>query len=296
VDRDSIFTFMAMNGKDAITMETNDRRAFLTHLGQVGAAAGMGALCVQPMGCSDAGAATTSLLAWPLQYEPLDVEHVRKLAHESFYGGGGCCYGAFDGIIRALAEQIGDPFDEFPTDMMRYDAGGVSGFGSLCGTLNGAAAAVNLVTETSRAKAIISELMSWYAATPLPTQISNTYAVNHEFYVDPLMTDASLARNAAGGNLCHMSVTNWCNASGFGSGSTERKERCARITGDVAAKAVELLNEEYAGTFVAVTPLPSAATNCVSCHHEGENPAVGEWTNGKMDCGTCHVDPVVNPH
>jgi len=277
-------------------METKDRRTFLTHLGQMGAAAGMGVLCAHPMGCSsDADAATTTLLQWPLQYEPLDVEHVRKLAHESYYGGG-CCYGAFDGIVRALAQEVGDPFDDFPTDMMRYGGGGVAGYGSLCGTLNGAAAAVNLVTDTSKARPIISELMAWYAATALPTDIANTYAVNHEYYVETLKTDAVLAQNAAGGNLCHMSVTNWCNASGFGSGSTERAERCARITGDVAAMAVELMNQEYAGSFVAVTPLPSANTSCVTCHHTGENVGAGEFTNGKMDCGICHVDPAVDPH
>ena len=277
-------------------METTDRRAFLTHLGQMGAAAGMGVLCAQPLGCSsDADAATTTLLQWPLEYQPLDVEHVRKLAHESYYGGG-CCYGCFDGIVRALAQEVGDPFDDFPTDMMRYGGGGVAGYGSLCGTLNGAAAAINLVTPMPTANAIISELMAWYAATTLPTDISNQYAVNHEFYVETLKTDAVLPQNVAGGNLCHMSVTNWCNTSGFGSGTVERAERCARLTGDIAARAVELLNQQYDGTFAAVTPLPSEATNCVTCHHSGGDVSSGEFTNGKMDCGICHVDPAVSPH
>ena len=54
--------------------------------------------------------------------------------------------------------------------MMRYGAGGVGGWGSLCGTLNGAAAVVGLVEPAKeRRSQIMRELFSWYESTAPPT-------------------------------------------------------------------------------------------------------------------------------
>ncbi|MBI2432136.1 MAG: C_GCAxxG_C_C family protein, partial [Candidatus Hydrogenedentes bacterium] len=194
--------------------------------------------------------------AWPWAYSALDVERVRKLGHQSFYAGG-CCFGAFDGIVRALVEAVGDPFDKVVTGMMRYGAGGAAGFGSLCGALNGSAAAIGLVSDKDTQNKLVAELLSWYAATPLPTDIANEYARDHAYLVETLKTDEWLESSVAGGELCHLSVTNWCLTSGFKESDIQRSERCARLTGDVAARAVELLNANLAGTFVSENPLPS---------------------------------------
>jgi len=93
-----------------------------------------------------------------------------------------------------------------------------------------------------------------------------------------------------------MSVTNWCRNSGFGSGSQEREERCAWITGDVSARAVELLNQAYQGTFVASTALPSDDTACTACHHKGDDFAAGQFVMSKINCRVCHMEPVLDPH
>ena len=91
---------------------------------------------------------------------------------------------------------------------------------------------------------------------------------------------------AAGGNLCHTSVTNWCNASGYASGSPERSERCARLAGDVVARAVEMLN----GSVVLTGAVPRDKTVCGQCHYKGTDFGGGQFTRGKMDCNTCHTD------
>ena len=191
-----------------------------------------------------------------------------------------------------MREFMGGDFDHIPTDMMRFGGGGVAGFGSICGTLNGAAAAINLMLPNSEANPLITELLSWYAATMLPTAETNAYAMNNPTLPEGKnqLYTGDLGQSIAGGNLCHMSVTNWSRNTGLGSGSIQRKERCARITGDIAARAAELLNQVHNETFVAVTPLPADAVNCTSCHHEGEDPDYGQFTNGKMNCGTCHVE------
>ena len=269
-------------------MKTTDRRTFLRHAGEIAGATGiLGAVSAGLVGCPPIEGGAYKIPDWPWTYVPLDVEYVRKMGHLSFYAGG-CCYGTFDGIVRTLAATAGDPFDKVITDMMRYGAGGVAGFGSLCGTLNGASAAIGLVSDKATQTKLVAELMSWYAVTPLPTDISNQYAQNHEFFVTELKTDEWLESSVAGGNLCHLSVTNWCLQAGFNEADVQRVERCARLTGDVAAKAVELLNAQHNGTFVSQYAAPSSSASCLVCHVPGSGSALS-WTNGKMDCDLCHA-------
>jgi hypothetical protein len=72
--------------------------------------------------------------------------------------------------------------------------------------------------------------------------------------------------------------------SGLASGSPERIERCAQVSGDVAAKAVELLNQGALGL-----RKPSEKTTCRTCHYMGPNFAQGQYTHGEMNCLTCHI-------
>jgi hypothetical protein len=279
-------------------MSQTDRREFLSKVGKVGAMAGAGALVAGSVGCSDNAVATPGqIVQWPLQYEPADEDRARELAYYNFYNGG-CCYGAFEGMVAVMRELLGGDFDHIPTDMMRFGGGGVAGFGSICGTLNGAAAAINLMLPNSEANPLITELLSWYAATMLPTTETNAYAMNSPTLPEgkTQLFTGDLGQSIAGGNLCHMSVTNWSQTTGIGSGSAERKERCARLTADIAVKAFELLTKNYNGTFTAEYGLPADNVNCRTCHKEGTDPLYGEFTNGKMDCGICHIDPVESPH
>ncbi len=116
---------------------------------------------------------------WP--YEPLDVEEVRKLGHKGYYDGG-CAYGAFNAIISSLAEKVGYPYNQIPTYMLHFGRGGILGEESVCGSVLGSIAAVNLITGKEYAPIALA-LVEYYKNTPLPTDISNKYAVNHEFWL-----------------------------------------------------------------------------------------------------------------
>ena len=243
---------------------------------------------------TDGDTTSSPTVQWPLAYAKLDVETVRKRGHRAFYDGD-CCYGAFKAIVESLAEVQGGAFETIPCDMMRYGKGGVVGFASLCGALNGASAAINLVLTLEEATPVITELLNWYSTEQLPSDISNQYAANHEYLVEEMKTDAELPRSVSGDVLCHTSVTNWCKTSGDASGSLEREERCARLTGDVAAKAVEMLNALYDQTFTPMLISPGETAGCTACHKKGEDYAAGQWTQGKMNCIACHVDPTIPP-
>ncbi len=229
--------------------------------------------------------AKTSVQPWPWPYQKLDPEYVRKLAHDSFWSGKACSYGAFNGIIAALQEVVGEPFTLIPTEIMIYGHGGGVGWGTLCGALNGSSAAISLVCEKEISDKLVSELIGWYTQIELPTPVSNQYGVDQAYTVNKYTQE--LPQNASGSPLCHASVTQWCEHAHLGVSSLERKERCARLDGDVAAYAVELLNQNLEGQFNPQYSAPESIAKCMTCH----GSAVKDNVLSKMECVTCHGDP-----
>lgn len=258
------------------------RRKFLETTGLVVVGAAAGSLLVS---CGTAPVAeenegepaptavpSATLPSWPWPYQKLDVQLAQQRGYEGYYEGA-CCYGAASAIIKGLSDTMGEPYTNFPVDMFRYGEGGVVGWSSLCGALNGAAAVINLVSDEETYTKIINELMGWYTQFAFPAYLP----------VEPKVA-GELVTSISGSPLCHVSVTNWCKASGFGAKSSERSERCGRLTADVAGKAAELLNQALTGEITTTYVAPESITGCMSCHGaEAMNN-----TRGKMDCVQCH--------
>lgn len=236
--------------------------------------------------------ATTNIVAWPYPYKQLDPEVVRKEGHKGYYAGG-CMYGAFHAIISQLQKQVGAPFTNIPTDMMRYGEGGGVGWGTLCGAINGSAAAMNLVLGKDDYSKVINELFGWYTTTAFPSDLSNQYAEDGKFLVETMKYDKALPQSVVASPLCHASVTEWCKVAGVNVADPKRAERCGRLTGDVAAQAVLLLNQQAGKTFKAAFQPSAAVTGCTSCHNSKGGATTGGIVNTKMDCAPCHGE---DPH
>lgn len=249
---------------------------------------------------------------FPWAYQELDPEYVRKLGHLGYYLEE-CGGGAFWAIMTALKEKVGYPYtilpmptkeqfiehiasgkkeNPFPPLLMQYGVGGVSNYGSLCGAPNGSASAITLVAPFHAAEKIIPRLMRYYEIEAFPTDKSNEYAVKKEFYPPKYKSGKSLPQSASHSVLCHVSVGKWCEKTGYASGSAERSERCGRVTGDVAAMAVTLLNAYYKGNLETAFPmkLSQETAGCMTCHTKGEKYETGHFTRGSMECGSCHTD------
>jgi len=239
------------------------------------AATGEGIAPKPSITASPKSASAMQQVPWP--YKPVDADLVAQRAYESYWKGH-CMYGSFEAIVATVAGHLGEPYTSFPYMMFKYGAGGVNGWGTLCGSLNGSLSAIQLLSPDPNP--IIDNLMAWYEVEPLP----NFYAKGAKF---------PEVRSAAGTPLCHESIAHWCKASGKKSYSPERIERCGTLTASVARKTVQLLNDQAAGKHLTVLAQSKQTQSCSVCHEHG---GAVENMRSKMDCGGCHQVQIKSGH
>jgi len=264
-------------------MREINRRQIIAALGTFGGSAAL-AGCGAARATSDSriGANDRSSNPAPYRYVTLDPDAVAADAY-AIYPDGGCMYAVVGSVIRALAERVGEPFRSFPYEMMRYGDGGVGGWGSVCGVVNGAAALLGMFQSEkskTRRESLIGEFCLWYEQSALP-----------QFQpVKPQWADRA-EPSVAASVLCHISISNWCKETGCEASSMEKKERCRRLSADGAKCLVEMLNANAAENpgCLKHEVLPEMKA-CMDCH----GPKALNNMHGKMDCRACHA--FVGPH
>lgn len=195
-------------------------------------------------------------------------------------------------LVSALNEKVGGPYKYIPAEMMQWARGAGKGFCGTCGSLIAASTVANMISDNETANQIALGMWNWYADVKFPSDEINKRAHNKDLYVDDYKTSEILPQEYPGSIICHVSVTRWCKKSGYASGSSERSERCARVTGDVAYKLTELLNQLADGKFKRKHKIPNEVNQCRSCHSKGTPYEKGHWTRGKLRCNNCHgADP-----
>jgi len=188
----------------------------------------------------------------------------------------------------AQIEKMGPPYNLFPIEIMRAGKSGVADSGSLCGSLLGAAYAFHLFFDAKVADDMQKELHRWYGQTLLPRYVPAVS--NFKEYKVP-QTKAILPE-------CHTSVDTWIMATGFAKETDERRERCGRLTADVALKAGNIWNAHLNGIPFAKTSMSDNQKYCGKCHIKGLTPAKtdADYQGGKyihevgtnMSCPSCH--------
>jgi len=231
------------------------------------------------------GLVASSEYPWPWSWTKIDPEEARLEAHEVFWKGKGCSAGVFGGIVNILAKTVGEPWKFIPIETFQYGHGGGVGWGTLCGALNGAAGVVSMLYDRSVADKIISDIFAFYISEKLPTDKANEIGANSQYRVNKVAS--ALPQNISGNILCHASVSTWCNLANKKVGDTERKERCGRLTGDIAALTVKILNDYVDNNYTFKFKPSEAVEACLSCH--GTNGRYNVYTY--MECKSCHPSP-----
>lgn len=201
------------------------RREFLKTSGKVLAGVALPSAALPLLHISAEAAPVLQPVSYPFPYVKLDPQTTLERGYKSFYDFGGCGMGAFDAIVGQLADMIGYPHDQMPVQMFANASAGY-GVGSLCGSLGGAVAAVALICEPAEAKQVTGELMAWYRKHPFPE------------YQPEIKNPTSVADSVN----CIDSCSKFMEAANVKMGDDARKARCASVTGETAAKAVELIN------------------------------------------------------
>jgi hypothetical protein len=223
----------------------------------------------------------------PWKWTRLDPDEAGRRAYRLYFDQGGCGTASYLSMLSMLREEVGYPWTGLPDMMMIHAAGGFAGHGTLCGALAGASCIINLVgygpDKDAVYKPMIDWLYSWYSEQEFPTT-----------RFDDISKMPGQRRLKAMSPLCHTSVTRWTLATGVSADSAEKKERCAKVTGEVVYVVVDRLNEHFAGRWTppAWQP-PEGVEHCLKCHGPDtitQAKAGMQQQQGHMDCLMCHRD------
>jgi hypothetical protein len=242
---------MTTNGK-GIT-----RRTLLAGAGQVAVGAAIAAVG----GSSLIDIAEAKGAGKSFGYKKLDVDKVGEKAYED-YGKVFCAQTVVGGLVEELAKEVGGQWKKFPVQSAFWGHGGITGWGTACGALVGAATVVGLALDDKKvAERVVNDIMAYYAYTNLPV-----YKPKKAIIAD------IKNRSKAGTPLCHISVGKWMAKENVKFFSKARKERCGRISADIAMHTAMLLNQVADGTYKpshginAKTYAITTQENCTECH------------------------------
>lgn len=236
------------------------RRSFLTTSGKVLACAALASTAL--------AGKSQKAQAYPIdtgyKYATLDPQKVGQTAYEN-YSKRWCASSVIAGMVEALAAKVGGQWKTYPIDAMRWAHGGLAGWGALCGTLTGAGTVIGLVVpDTDIAEAMVNDLAFYYSNTEMPT------------FTPPKNLIADINNmTIAGTPVCHISVGRWMKKEEVDFLSPERAERCARVAGNIAIEAVNMLNEwkstgkytpKHKPLFNVLANGITSQNNCMDCH------------------------------
>lgn len=202
---------------------------------------------------------------WPWPYVKLDPVKTAEIAYNEWYRVF-CGAAVISSVFSQLRNMVGEPYRTFPIDAFIFLEGGVSGWGTICGSNAGANIVSNLIIGPRTAGSedgmlMGSEMMKWYSEASMPVYIPKV----------PRVT-AEIPKTVSESPLCHISVGKWMAEAEKPLNSSERRDRCARVTASVAYHLVELLNNWKDHTYETKGVIPAksfgitAQQNCMECH------------------------------
>ena len=224
----------------------------------------------------------------PWKWGEIDPLEAGRRAYRLYFDPlrGGCGSGSYLSMLSLLKEKVGYPWTTLPDLMMTHAAAGYGGHGTLCGSLGGASCIINLVAfEEKRQifRQMIDRLFWWYANQEFPTD-----------RFDDISEMPGQVRVKAMSPLCHTSVSKWTLAAGAEVTSKAKKERCAKVCGEVVYTVVLAMNEYFAGRWTPPRWEPSEGIrHCLTCHGQDDfwpdAPSLNHQ-QGHMECLMCHTD------
>ena len=224
-------------------------------------------------------------------------EALARRAFELYMGGNGCCEATWWPFIEFLAADPANAatWGSLPKNLFKFGAGGVVSWGTICGTLNAAAAFIGMSVATAAHRTTLTDgIFQYYAETPLPTNAAwKSYQKALGLTSDWTLTTLPLENvpsSTANSPLCHSSLVQWTMTTGAANGGPLQKDRCGKACFDVTRKLTELLNAYFlqSSNSLPTVALDPAVAACRTCHVT--------YTGAKMACGSCHENTMTDGH
>jgi hypothetical protein len=222
----------------------------------------------------------------PWKWVTLDPLEAGRRAYRFYLTKGGCGTGSYLAPLSLLKEKVGYPWTTLPDMMMAHAAAGYGGHGTLCGALGGASCIINLVAYGEKNEVfrqMVDRLFYWYAEQEFPSD-----------RFDDISAMPKQVKAKAMSPLCHTSVSKWARAAGDTVSSKAKKERCAKVCGEVVYIVTLALNEYFDGKWTPPVWKPSKQIeHCVQCHGPDDMWHTKTSMNhqqGHMECLMCHSD------
>jgi hypothetical protein len=276
------------------------RRKFLAGAGLVlGAAAVPGAALLRD---PDPAAAAGTALPWPYPTVAADQPNPEVLGRRAFelhrYGGMACSEAVWWAFVEALSPANPATWGTLPPKMFQYGGQGVKGWGTVCGTLNAAAAVINMsVGNGTHQNTLTDAIFMYYSQTALPTNnawksYNKTLGLATD-WTGPTGANIPIENaptSIADSPLCHSSLIQWTMVTDAPNGGPLQKDRCAKACFDVSRKLAELLNAYWVMASPSPAPAPTdpAVAACGACHVT--------YTPAKMSCWSCHDETLTDGH
>ena len=224
---------------------------------------------------------------WGYPSGGLDAGACAERAYASYHVGH-CAYGVMDGVMGTLQDTLGSPYTNLDLTSFIFLWGGINGWGTVCGTIAGAALTTNIIcgkddSGNDVGMAMSEELMGYYASAVIPSYepVSSMYGGTDPAY----MPGGTIPTSVPDTPLCHVSISKWMAVAGVTEFWTEeRTERCARLAAQMAQKTTEMLNAwndgtySYSGAGAGPPFYPSPGIGSSTWHQPAQE-----------DCNECHT-------
>jgi hypothetical protein len=263
------------------------RRKFLFSAGTVAGAAAVTGLGLSKL-TSPAEAAGV-VVPWPYPKAAADQPVPEALARRAFevYFASGCAEASWYPMVEALGVKYPDSWGTLPKNIFRYGGGGVGGWGTVCGTVNGASAVIGMVVgDGTHRNNLIDAIMQYYANTALPTNAAWKSHLGQlglaSTWDSATLPLKNVPSSTAHSPLCHSSLVQWTMTTGAKNGGPLQRDRCGKACFDIVRKTTELLNTYFqmATPSAGAVALDPSVEACRTCHVT--------YTGAKMACDSCH--------
>lgn len=207
--------------------------------------------------------------------------------------GKGCAEATWWPFVEFLSTANPDTWGSLPANIFRFGAGGVAGWGTVCGTINAAAAVIGMVVaDGGHRTTLTNAIFQYYATTPLPTNAAwkshqKVLGLTTDWAPTPVPIE-NAPSSVADSPLCHSSLVQWTMTTGAANGGPLQKDRCGKACFDITRKMTELLNAYFQAATVPSVTLDPAVAACGACH--------ATYTGAKMACGSCHDNTLTDGH